>query len=59
LGYLIFYLAFLIGCMLGSGWLASKKGRSAILWSIFGLFFGLLAVLVAAALRPVAPAEAR
>ena len=55
---LILYLAVLVTCALASGHLAGKKGRSAILWFVFGLFFGVLAVLVAAVVRPVAHAGA-
>ena len=56
----LFSLGFTVGIMLvfavGTGWIADRKGRSFVGWAVAGLFFGLLAVLLAAAMPKKAAA---
>jgi hypothetical protein len=45
---IIFALALLSVCPLATGLIASRKGRSAVLWAFFGFFLGIFGVLLAA-----------
>jgi hypothetical protein len=56
--YLLALFGIFIGCPLAAGWIASRKGRSALLWAFFGLALGIFGVLIAALVRPVARADA-
>jgi hypothetical protein len=41
---------------LGTGGLASRKGYNAVLWSVIGLFLGVIGLLIAALLPKKKPA---
>lgn len=43
--FLVFALA--LFCPLAAGFIAGRKGRSSLLWAIFGLFLGVFAVALA------------
>ena len=55
---LLAVFAIFVGCPVAAGWIASRKGRSALLWAFFGFFLGIFGVLIAALVRPVARADA-
>ena len=49
-------LVFVSAFTFGTGWVASRKGRNAVAWSLIGLFFGVFGLLVAALMPSKKPA---
>jgi hypothetical protein len=49
-------LVFVSAFTFGTGWVASRKGRNVVAWSLIGLFFGVLGLLVAALVPSKKPA---
>ncbi len=53
--YLVAF-AFMALFAFGTGGLASRKGYNAVLWSVIGLFLGIIGLLIAALLPEKKPA---
>ena len=53
---LVFTLTVMFAFAYGTGRIAARKGRNAVLWGVFGAFFGIVAVIVAAVMPAKQPA---
>jgi hypothetical protein len=52
----LFAFVFMSAFALGTGWVASRKGRNAVAWSMVGLFLGVIGLLLAAVMPSKKPA---
>ena len=53
---ILFAFVFMAAFALGTGWVASNKGRNAVAWSLIGLFLGVIGLLLAVLMPAKKPA---